>query len=105
MFQPTLISALSIVHISTACTSFHHDDNPLGSLLKDGGSPTSIPQSQSIMVLELDFDDTFVKPLHWSSISQAYIRVLHAQDFPRTMAMDVYCFVYLNVKSLEHIHT
>ena len=56
-------------------------------------------------MLELDFDDTFVKPFHWSSISQAYIRVLHAQDFPKIMAIDVYCNVYYNVKSLEHTHT
>ena len=45
-------------------------------------------------MLELDFDDTFVKPFHWSSILQGYTRVLHAQDFPRIMVMDVYCDVY-----------
>ena len=45
-------------------------------------------------ILELDFDVIFVKPFHWSSISQAYTRVLHAQDFPRIMGMDVYCNVY-----------
>ena len=45
-------------------------------------------------MLELDFDDTFVKPLHWSSISQAYTRILQAQDFSMIMAMDVYCNIY-----------
>ena len=45
-------------------------------------------------LLELDSDDTFVKPFDWSSILQVYIRVLHAQDFPRIMAMDVYCNIY-----------
>ena len=45
-------------------------------------------------LLELDFDDTFVKSFHWSSISQAYTRGLHAQDFPRMMAIDVYYIVY-----------
>ena len=45
-------------------------------------------------LLKLDFDDTFVKPLHWSSISQAYTRVLDAQDFPKRMTVDVYCNVY-----------
>ena len=34
-------------------------------------------------MLELDSNDTFVKPFHWSSISQAYTRALHAQDFPK----------------------
>jgi len=37
------------------------------------------------------FDDTFVKIYHWSSILQTYSRVLHAQDFPKRVAMDVYC--------------
>ena len=45
-------------------------------------------------MLELDFDNTFVKPFYWSSILQAYTRVLHAQNFPRIMAMDVYCIIY-----------
>jgi len=45
-------------------------------------------------VLELDFDDTFVKPYYWSSISQAYTRVLHIQDFPKRVAIDVYCNIY-----------
>ena len=45
-------------------------------------------------MLELDFDDTFVKSFHWSPISQAYTRVLHAQDIPKIMAIDVYCIVY-----------
>ena len=45
-------------------------------------------------MLELYSDDIFVKPFHWSSISQVYTRVLHAQDFPRIMAMDVFCNVY-----------
>jgi len=45
-------------------------------------------------MLELDFDDTFVKPFYWNFISQAYTRVLHAQDFLKIMAMDVYCIVY-----------
>ena len=45
-------------------------------------------------MLKLDSDDTFVKSFHWSSISQAYTRVPHAQDFPRIMAMDVYSIVY-----------
>ena len=40
-------------------------------------------------LLELDIDDTFVKPFYWSSISQAYTRVLHVQDFPKRVVMDV----------------
>ena len=44
-------------------------------------------------LLELAFDDTFVKTFQWSSILQAYSRVLHAQDFPKRVAMDVYCNV------------
>ena len=47
-----------------------------------------------VLVLELNFDDTFVKPYYWSSISQAYTRVLHAQDFPKRVAMDVYYNIY-----------
>ena len=46
------------------------------------------------VMLELDFDDKFVKPFHWSSISQAYTRVLHAQDFPKRVTMDVFCNIY-----------
>ena len=42
-------------------------------------------------LLELAFDDTFVKSYHWSSISQAYSRVLHDQDFLKRVAIDVYC--------------
>jgi len=53
-----------------------------------------VSSSKKGRMLELDFDDTFVKLYHWSSILQAYIRVLHAQDFPRIMVMDVYCTVY-----------
>jgi len=34
-------------------------------------------------VLELDFDDIFVKSFQWSSISQAYTRVLHAPTCSR----------------------
>ena len=45
-------------------------------------------------VLELAFDDTFVKPFQWSSILQAYSRVLHDQYFPKRVAMDVYCNIY-----------
>jgi len=45
-------------------------------------------------VLELAFDDTFVKTLYWSSISQVYSRVLHVQDFPKRVAIDVYCNIY-----------
>ena len=44
-------------------------------------------------MLELAFDDTFMKTFHWSSILQAYSRVLHAQDFPKRVVMDVYCNV------------
>ena len=44
-------------------------------------------------MLELGSDDTFVKPFQWSSILQAYSRVLHDQDFPKRVAMDVYCNV------------
>ena len=40
------------------------------------------------------FDDNICDALHWNSISQAYTRVLHAQDFPKRMAMDVYCNVH-----------
>ena len=42
-------------------------------------------------MLELAFDDTFVKPFQWSSFAQAYLRVLHDQDFPKRVAIDVYC--------------
>jgi len=42
-------------------------------------------------LLELAFDDTFVKPFQWSSFAQAYSRVLHDQDFPKRVDMDVYC--------------
>jgi len=35
-------------------------------------------------MLELAFDDTFVKPFQWNSISQVYTRVLHAQDFQKS---------------------
>ena len=45
-------------------------------------------------MLELDSDDTFVKPYYWSSISQAYIRVLYVQDFPKRVVMDVYYNIY-----------
>ena len=42
-------------------------------------------------MLELAFDDTFVKTFQWSSILQAYSRILHDQDFPKRVAFDVYC--------------
>ena len=42
-------------------------------------------------MLELAFNDTFVKTYQWSSILQAYSRVLHDQDFPKRVAIDVYC--------------
>ena len=42
-------------------------------------------------MLELAFDDTFVKPYQCSSFLQAYSRVLHDQDFPKRVAIDVYC--------------
>ena len=42
-------------------------------------------------LLELAFDGTFVKPFQWSSIFQAYSRVLHDQNFPKRDAIDVYC--------------
>ena len=45
-------------------------------------------------MLELTFDDTFVKTYHWSSILQAYSKVLHDQDFPKRVAMNVYCIDY-----------
>jgi len=45
-------------------------------------------------MLELDFDDTFVKSFNWSLISQACTRVQHAQDFSRIMALGVYCIIY-----------
>jgi len=41
-------------------------------------------------MLELAFDDTFVKTYQWSFILQTYSRVLHAQDFPMRVAFDVY---------------
>ena len=57
--------------------------------------------TQSVIIkkggmLELAFDDTFVKlfPFQWSSILQAYSRVLHAQDSSKRVAMDVYCNIY-----------
>ena len=36
-----------------------------------------------LYMLELDFDETFVKSFYWSPISQAYTRVLHAQKLPK----------------------
>ena len=42
-------------------------------------------------MLELTFDDTFVKPFQWSSFPQVYSRVLHDQDFLKRVAIDVYC--------------
>ena len=56
-------------------------------------------------MLELDSDDTFVKPFHWSSISQAYTRVLHAQDIPKRVLW--MCIVMFNsmLKALKHKHT
>ena len=42
-------------------------------------------------LLELAFNDTFVKIYQWSSILQAYSRVLHDQNFPKRAAIDVYC--------------
>ena len=54
--------------------------------------------TQSVIIkkgrmLKLTFDDTFVKTYHWSSILQAYSRVLQDQDFPKRVAIDVYCNV------------
>ena len=45
----------------------------------------------SSKLLELAFDDTFMKTYQWTSILQTYSRVLHAQDFPMRVAIDVYC--------------
>ena len=42
-------------------------------------------------VLELAFDDTFVKTYHLELYLKAYSRVLHAQDFPKRVDNDVYC--------------
>ena len=54
---------------------------------------TASPLQVSLMayVLELAFDDTFVNPFQWSSFVQAYSRVLHDQDFPKRVAMVVFC--------------
>jgi len=41
-------------------------------------------------MLELDSDDTFVKPYYWSSISEAYTRVLHASTCSRLPKESVY---------------
>ena len=41
-------------------------------------------------MLELNFDDTFVKT-SFGALSQAYSRVLHDQDFPKRVDNDVYC--------------
>jgi len=56
-------------------------------------SVSHIEELDLCSLLELAFDDTFVKPYYWSSILQAYSRVLHDQDFPKRVTMDVYCNV------------
>ena len=56
-------------------------------------------------MLELDFDDTFVKPYYWSSISQAYTRVLHVQDFPKRVAMECIVIFIRMLKALKHTYT
>ena len=48
-------------------------------------------------MLELDFDDTFVKHFIGAlshKLIQEFYMLLHAQDFPRIMAMDVFCNIY-----------
>ena len=42
-------------------------------------------------MLELAFDDTFVKPFNGALSYKP--KVLHAQDFPKRVSMDVYCKV------------
>jgi len=69
---------------------------PIPVKYKDPGCPTisgTIGQTEisRALLLELAFDDTFVKTYQWSSFAQAYSRVLHDQDFPKRMTMDVYC--------------
>jgi len=44
-------------------------------------------------VLELAFDDIFVKIYNSELYLKTYSRVLHAQDFPKRVTMDVYCNV------------
>ena len=65
----------------------------------------SCTQSVIIKKGELAFDDTFVKTFQWSSISQAYTRVLHAQDIPKRVLW--MCIVMFNsmLKALKHKHT
>ena len=41
-------------------------------------------------VLELTFDDTFVKTYHLELYLKAYSIVLHALDFPKRVTIDVY---------------
>ena len=56
-------------------------------------------------LLELAFDDTFVKPFQWSSFAQAYSRVRHDQDFPKELLW--MCIVIFNsmLKALNtHTH-
>ena len=50
-----------------------------------------VSSSKRGRMLELAFDDTFVKPSQWSSFAQAYSRVLHDQDFSKRVAMVVFC--------------
>ena len=62
---------------------------PLRSSFPNSAEELILSYAKSLL-LELAFDDTFVKPFQWSSFAQAYSRVLHDQDFPKRVAMDVY---------------
>jgi len=60
--------------------TYSRSDTPVG---RPAGRPTPV-------LLELEFDDTFVKPFHWSSISQAYTRVLHTSTCSRHLKNNGY---------------
>ena len=42
-------------------------------------------------MLELAFDEDICEAISFGALSQTYSRVLHDQDFPKRVAVDVYC--------------
>ena len=66
---------------------------------------TCVYTCTSSELLELAFDDTFVKTYQWSSILQAYSRVLLIKTSQRELLL--MCIVMINsmLKALKHTHT
>ena len=56
-------------------------------------------------MLELAFDDTFVKPFQWSSILQAYLRVYMIKTSQRELLLMCIVMVNIMLKALKHTHT